>query len=71
LLVSFALVAFGNEYTVMIPALQEGWPRLLQSYKLYGVLVLWVLLLWSGSRPAQPKDRFQGTQLVDAGHGPQ
>ena len=35
---------------MLIPALQEGWPRLLQSYKLYGDLVLWGLLLWAGQR---------------------
>ncbi len=43
----FALVAYGNEYTVLIPALQNDLPRRLQSYKLYGVLILWGLLLWA------------------------
>jgi hypothetical protein len=44
LAVSFALVAFGNEYTVLTPQLHvDGWPRLLQSYKFYGMLLLWAL----------------------------
>jgi hypothetical protein len=53
LLVSYLLIAIGNEYTVLIPPLSEGWPRLLQSYKLYGDLILWALLLWSGRRLPQ------------------
>ena len=50
--VSFLLIAIGNEYAVLIPPLRSGWPRLLQSYKLYGDLILWVLLLWTGRRLA-------------------
>lgn len=53
LFASYLLVAVGNEYTVLIPGLQEGWPRLLQSYKMFGALILWILLLWAGSRPAK------------------
>ena len=53
LLISFVLIAVGNEYTVLIPLLRSGWPRLLQSYKLYGDLIVWALLLWSGRRLAQ------------------
>ena len=53
MLVSFLLIAVGNEYTVLIPPLRSGWPRLLQSYKLYGDLIVWALLLWSGRRLAQ------------------
>ncbi|MCX6032213.1 MAG: glycosyltransferase family 87 protein [Chloroflexi bacterium] len=41
LLASYLLVAIGNEYFVMVPWLQQGPARLLQSYKLYGVLILW------------------------------
>ena len=50
---SYLLIAIGNEYTVLIPPLHSGWPRLLQSYKLYGDLIVWALLLWSGRRLAQ------------------
>jgi hypothetical protein len=50
ILVSFLLIAAGNEYTVLIPTLRSGWPRLLQSYKLYGDLIVWALLLWSDRR---------------------
>ena len=50
--VSYLLIAVGNEYAVLIPSLSSGWPRLLQSYKLYGDLILWALLLWSGRRLA-------------------
>jgi hypothetical protein len=53
ILVSFLLIAVGNEYTVLTPPLSSGWPRLLQSYKLYGDLIMWALLLWSGRRLAQ------------------
>ena len=53
LLISFLLIASGNEYTVLIAPLSSGWPRLLQSYKLYGDLIVWALLLWSGRRLAQ------------------
>jgi len=53
LLISFLLSASGNEYTVLIPPLRSGWPRRLQSYKLYGDLIVWALLLWSGRRLAQ------------------
>jgi hypothetical protein len=52
LLLSFVLINFGNEYTVLIPRLEQGWWRLLQSYKLYGDLILLALLLWAG-RPAR------------------
>jgi hypothetical protein len=48
LAVSFLLTAIGNEYLVLTPALnRDGWVRLLQSYKFFGVLLLWGLLLWS------------------------
>ncbi len=45
LLASYLLVALGNEYTVLVPALQRGPARLLQSYKAYGALILWLLCL--------------------------
>jgi hypothetical protein len=48
LVISFLLTAIGNEYLVLVPALnQDGWLRLLQSYKFFGVLLLLGLLLWS------------------------
>jgi hypothetical protein len=50
LLLSFTIIAFGNEYTVLIPSLQQSWPRLLQSYKLYGVMLLWAQTLWAGRK---------------------
>ena len=53
MVVSYLLIAIGNEYTVLIPPLHSGWPRLLQSYKLYGDLIVWALLLWTGRRLAQ------------------
>jgi hypothetical protein len=53
LLGSFLLVALGNEWTVARPALLNGWPKLLQSYKLLGVLILWLLLIYSGRHPAR------------------
>jgi Glycosyltransferase family 87 len=47
-LVSYLLIALGNEYLVLTTAInQDGPVRLLQSYKLYGVLLLLGLLLWS------------------------
>jgi hypothetical protein len=66
LFASYLLVAVGNEYTVLIPALQEGWPRLLQSYKMFGVLILWILLLWAGSRPVKRTFRHEGEFLREA-----
>ena len=48
LVASYLLIGIGNEYTVLISSLSSGWPRLLQSYKLYGDLVVWALLLWFG-----------------------
>jgi hypothetical protein len=51
LAISYLAVAIGNEYAVLTPALnQDSWMRLLQSYKLYGMLLLWLLLLWVGNR---------------------
>ncbi len=47
---SYLATAIGNEYTVLLPSLQEGWPRLLQSYKLYGVIVLWLAMLWKSTQ---------------------
>jgi alpha-1,2-mannosyltransferase len=48
LIVSYLLLAVGNEYLVLTDAInREGPLRLLQSYKLYGVLLLLGLLLWS------------------------
>lgn len=44
LAVSFALIAFGNEYTVLVERWNvDGWPRLAQSYKFFGMIVLWLL----------------------------
>ncbi len=46
LALSFGLIAFGNEYTVLTPELHaDTWLRLLQSYKFFGMLVLWGLHL--------------------------
>ena len=53
LLISFLLIGRRNEYTVLFPPLRSGWPRRLQSYKLYVILIVWALLPWSGRRLAQ------------------
>jgi len=48
LAVSYLLLAVGNEYLVLTEALNRDGPvRVLQSYKLFGVLLLLGLLLWS------------------------
>jgi hypothetical protein len=64
LILAFLLVAIGNEYTVLVPALQEGPARLLQSYKLYGVLILWGLHIWLARRgypdESHPPGGFEG-----------
>jgi hypothetical protein len=58
LLASFLLVAIGNEYQVLVPWLQEGLPRLAQSYKLYGVLILWGLYIWWGRKTIGDKQPY-------------
>lgn len=44
LALSYGLIAFGNEYTVLTPEINvDGLPRLLQSYKFFGMMILWLL----------------------------
>lgn len=44
LMLSYGLIAFGNEYTVLTPSINvDGLPRLLQSYKFFGMILLWLL----------------------------
>jgi hypothetical protein len=58
LLVGFLLVAIGNEYQVLLPWLQAGLPRLAQSYKLCGVLILWGLYIWWGRKAIGDKQPY-------------
>lgn len=55
LVMTYLIVAIGNEYLVLKPALNQDGPlRLLQSYKLYGMLALWSLILWSANDEQAP-----------------
>jgi len=60
LVLTYLIIAIGNEYLVLTPALHQDSPlRLLQSYKLYGMLILWGLMLWSANRELPIEDSLR------------
>ena len=65
LLAGFLLVAIGNEYLVLVPWLQDGLPRLAQSYKLYGVLILWGAYIWWGRKTIGDEEQYPARGSAD------